>query len=113
VTNASGVNVTNIYNGVGSYTVSLTVAGPGGANTAPGQPVTVKARVALGKPVLSGGQLILGGTNGPAGQPRFALRQWLSHCAAFVVGRRSQIIRAGFWLHVLSLILLDLADMAA
>jgi autotransporter-associated beta strand protein len=69
VTNVTGANVSHQYNSVNSYTVSLTAVGAGGSNGATNNNyVVVKARVALGKPVLSGGQLILSGTNGPAGQ---------------------------------------------
>jgi fibronectin-binding autotransporter adhesin len=69
VTNGSNVSVSHAYNAVGTDTVSLTVSGPGGSNTSskPGY-IVVKARVAIGRPVLSGGNFILSGTNGPAGQ---------------------------------------------
>jgi hypothetical protein len=49
--------------------VSLTVSGPGGAsNLTQLAYITVKPKPVIGKPVLSNGNFILSGTNGPAGQ---------------------------------------------
>ena len=63
-------NVSNSYSNAGSYTVSLTVSGLGGAsNVTQLAYITVKPKTVIGKPVLSNGNLILSGTNGPAGQP--------------------------------------------
>ena len=68
VTNSSNAGVTNSYAAAGSYTVSLAVSGPGGTgsktNTAY---IVVSPKPALGKPVLSGGNFMFSGTNGPAG----------------------------------------------
>ena len=50
--------------------VRLIVTGPGGASTNTQTAyITVKPKAVIGKPVLSGGSLILSGVNGPAGQP--------------------------------------------
>ena len=74
VTNLSGANVTNnvshVYSNAGPDTVSLTVSGNGGSsNLTQIAYITVKPKVSIGQPVLSGGNLILSGTNGPANQP--------------------------------------------
>jgi len=69
--NAAG-NVTNIYASTVSspYMVQLIVTGPGGASTNKQTGyIVVKPKTVIGKPVLSGGNLILSGVNGPAGQP--------------------------------------------
>jgi autotransporter-associated beta strand protein len=70
----SGVNVTNnasnTYSNAGSYTVSLTVSGNGGSsNVTKTAYIVVKPKAVIAKPVLSNGNFILSGTNGPAGQP--------------------------------------------
>jgi autotransporter-associated beta strand protein len=65
----TGGNVTNTYSSAGTYTVQLIVAGAGGSSTnAQVNYIVVKAKPVLGKPVVSGGNFILSGTNGPAGQ---------------------------------------------
>jgi PKD repeat protein len=64
--------VTNTYASALSspYTVQLIVTGPGGASTNKQTGyIVVKPKAVIGKPVLSGGSLILSGNNGPAGQP--------------------------------------------
>jgi autotransporter-associated beta strand protein len=68
ITNTSNSSVTNTYAAPGSYTVALTVNGPGGASTS----TKTGYVVASSKPVinsakLSGGNFILSGANGPAG----------------------------------------------
>jgi fibronectin-binding autotransporter adhesin len=68
VTNATGVNISHQYNAVGVWLANLTVVGAGGSNTSGNLTVTVKGKVGLGKPVVSAGSFIVGGTNGPAGQ---------------------------------------------
>jgi autotransporter-associated beta strand protein len=69
VTNSSNASVNHIYNATNTYTVSLTVNGTGGSSLATSNNyIVVKPKVAIGKPVLSGGSLILSGVNGPAGQ---------------------------------------------
>jgi fibronectin-binding autotransporter adhesin len=63
-------NVSNTYSNPGIYTVRLIVTGAGGSGTnTQVNYIVVKPKVTIGKPVLSGGNLILSGTNGPAGQP--------------------------------------------
>lgn len=69
VTNGSNANVTHAYSTPGTYTVSLTVTGKGGANTSThvGYITASKAPAPLfGAPALSGGGLILSGTGGSA-----------------------------------------------
>ena len=64
VTNTSG-NTTHAYAAAGTYTVSLTANGPGGANTTNVvDEVTVYGQPTLGSPVLSGGDLTFSGTGG-------------------------------------------------
>jgi PKD repeat protein len=68
ITNSSNSSVTNTYASSGTYNVSLIVTGAGGASTNTYTAyIVVKPNPMLGKPVLSGGSLILSGTNGPAG----------------------------------------------
>jgi autotransporter-associated beta strand protein len=73
VANLSGAgvsnNVSDTYSNAGTYTVQLIVTGAGGASTnTQTSYIVVKPKLAIGKPVLSGGNLILSGTNGPIGQ---------------------------------------------
>jgi PKD repeat protein len=64
VTNTSG-SVSHAYAAAGTYNVSLTAKGPGGANTTNVvDAVTVYARPTLGSPVLSAGSLTFSGTGG-------------------------------------------------
>jgi len=68
VTNSSNATVNHSYANVGIYTVSLIVSGAGGSNTnmQSGYIVT-KLTPIFGSPLLSGGNLILSGANGPVG----------------------------------------------
>jgi PKD repeat protein len=68
ITNSTAANVTNIYTAAGSYTVTETVTGAGGAGTnkLTGY-VVVAATPKLGGVTLPGGKLVFSGTNGPAG----------------------------------------------
>jgi PKD repeat protein len=69
VTNASNASVNHAYSVVGTNTVSLVVKGAGGTSTNMRvNYIVVKSKPVLGKPVLSGGNLVLSGVNGPAGQ---------------------------------------------
>jgi PKD repeat protein len=75
VTNTGGI-VSDIYTNAGSYTVVLTVMGTGGTNS-----LTKTAYIVVGSSsvaqfnsvVLSGGQLILSGTNGVPGATYYIL----------------------------------------
>jgi len=68
VTNGSNANETHAYSAAGIYTVSLTVIGANGSdtNTQVGY-IVVNPTPVFGKPVLSGGEMILNGTDGTAG----------------------------------------------
>lgn len=68
VTNTTGSNVTNTYAASGTYTVTLTVIGAGGTNasTMTGY-IAVSSVPRITSTQLSGGLLILGGTNCPPG----------------------------------------------
>lgn len=68
-TNTTGANVTNKYNVAGTFTVSLTVSGTGGANMATSNNyVVVKPVPAIGNPMLLfGTNFVFSGTNGVAG----------------------------------------------
>jgi PKD repeat protein len=73
VANNSGANatnnVTNTYNIAGTYTVSLIVNGGGGSSTnTRANYIVVKPKPVIGNTVLSGGSVILSGTDGAAGQ---------------------------------------------
>ena len=69
ITNTTGGNVTNTYAAAGSYTVTLTVYGPGGSSA------KILANYIVTSPtpkfgsmvLLSGGNLVMGGSNCPAG----------------------------------------------
>lgn len=69
ITNTTGGNVTNTYATAGSYTVTLAVYGPGGSSTN----IMTKYIVTSPTPKFSqmvpqsGGKLVFGGTNCPAG----------------------------------------------
>ena len=73
VTNTSNDSVPHAYSAAGSYTVSLIASGAGGSNTSTlANYVVVKPKTVIGGFTLSGGNLVFGGTNGPAGaQYRF------------------------------------------
>ena len=68
VTNSTSASVNHTYATGSSYTVALTVKGAGGSNTKTqtGYVVTSSAPT-IGSVTLSGGQLVFGGTNCPAG----------------------------------------------
>lgn len=69
VTNISNASVNHAYATTGTDTVSLVVNGADGSSTNTlANYIVVKPKPALGKPVLTGGGLVLSGTNGPAGQ---------------------------------------------
>ncbi len=68
INNTTGANVTNTYVAGGSYTVTLTVNGPGGSSS----DILTNYIVASPTPSLSnvtrfGGNLVFGGSNCPAG----------------------------------------------
>ena len=70
VTNTSSASVTNTYTMAASYSVSLTVTGPGGTNAITKTSYIVVSAASsnprFNSLILSGGQLILSGTNGTA-----------------------------------------------
>jgi len=68
ITNTTAANVTNTYSASGSYTVTLTVYGPGGTNsyTATNY-IMALPKPKLGSLTVSAGKLIFSGTNCPAG----------------------------------------------
>jgi len=68
ITNTTGANVTHAYATGGNYNVTLTVFGPGGSNglTQPNF-VTTSPLPTYIQAFQSGGKLVLGGTNCPAG----------------------------------------------
>jgi PKD repeat protein len=68
VTNTSSASVNHTYAAAGSYTVALTVTGPGGSNasTQTGY-VVASPRPTIGNVIRSGGNLVFSGTNCPAG----------------------------------------------
>jgi len=69
ITNTSNVSVNHAYAVAGTNTVSLVVNGAGGSSTNTlANYIVVKPKPAFGKPVLTGGGLVLSGINGPAGQ---------------------------------------------
>ena len=69
VTNVSNASVNHTYANVGTYTVSLTVKGPAGSDTATrtGYIVALSSPT-IGNSQMSNGQFVLSGSNGPAGQ---------------------------------------------
>ncbi len=67
-TNTTSLYATNTYTTNGSYTVSLTATGPGGTNTSSvAKYVVVSPAPHFGGAILVGTNLVIGGTNGPAG----------------------------------------------
>jgi PKD repeat protein len=67
ITNTTSSNVTNTY-AAGSYTVTLTVTGAGGASTnVQTSYIVASPRPTIGNVTLSGGRLVFSGTNCPAG----------------------------------------------
>jgi len=67
-TNTTSLYATNTYTTNGSFTVSLTVTGPGGTNTSSvAKYVVISPAPHFGPSVLNGTSLVLSGTNGPAG----------------------------------------------
>ncbi|MBC8094240.1 MAG: PKD domain-containing protein, partial [Akkermansiaceae bacterium] len=69
LTNTSKASVSHAYAAPGTYTVSLTVSGPGGSGgtaTRTGY-IVVSPSPTIGSVQLAGGNLILSGANGPAG----------------------------------------------
>jgi PKD repeat protein len=72
VTNTSNASVNHTYTNAATYSVSLTVTGPGGANTlSRSSYIVVSSAGSSSKPVFSrlafsGGQLVISGTNGAA-----------------------------------------------
>ena len=69
ITNTAGGNVTHVYATGGNYNVTLTVNGPGGSNASSqlGFILVSPLPTMIAKAVLAGGQLVLRGTNCPAG----------------------------------------------
>jgi PKD repeat protein len=68
ITNTTDADVTNTYAAGGDYTVTLTVNGPAGSSTnILANYIVASPTPALGNLALSGGNLIIGGTNGPVG----------------------------------------------
>jgi PKD repeat protein len=60
--------VTNTYNVAGSYTVTLTVYGPGGSNSyTVANYIVTSSTPKLGALTMSGGKLIFSGSNCPVG----------------------------------------------
>ena len=70
VTNTSLASVMHAYSAAGTYTVSLTVTGPGGSgNSTLTNYVVVKPMTMLGGVAMTAdGKLVFSGTNGPAGE---------------------------------------------
>lgn len=68
VTNTSNASVTHTYATAGSYTVSLTVTGPGGANTGTQTGyIVASATPTIGSAIYANGEFVINGLNGPAG----------------------------------------------
>ena len=68
ITNSTDADATNTYAAGGDYTVTLTVDGPAGSSTnVLANYIVASPTPALGNLALSGGNLIIGGTNGPVG----------------------------------------------
>ena len=69
ITNSTGDNVTHVYATGGNYDVTLTVVGPDGSNfqTQSSFIMVSPLPTMIARVTLSGGQLVLSGTNCPAG----------------------------------------------
>jgi hypothetical protein len=69
ITNTTGGNVTNTYSAAGDYTVTLTVYGPGGSSTTTvGNYIVTSPKPQFsGVALLADGDLVLDGSNCPAG----------------------------------------------
>lgn len=67
-TNTTSLYATNTYTTNGTFTVSLTATGPGGTNTSSvAKYVIISPAPHFGGAILVGTNLVIGGTNGPAG----------------------------------------------
>jgi PKD repeat protein len=68
VTNTSNASVNHTYSAAGTYSVSLTVNGPGGSNASTQSGYVVASPTpTIGNVIRSGGSLVFSGTNCPAG----------------------------------------------
>jgi PKD repeat protein len=67
ITNTTGGNVTNTFAAGGSYTVTLIVSGPGGSSTNTVANYIVASSTPTIKTTFSGSNLMINGTNCPAG----------------------------------------------
>jgi PKD repeat protein len=68
ITNTTGALVAHTYSAPGNYTVTLTVYGPGGSSTVTlASYIITSPKPVLGNVRLTGGSLVIGGTNGPVG----------------------------------------------
>lgn len=68
ITNTTGALVAHTYSTPGNYTVTLTVYGPGGSSTVSLASYIISSpKPVLGNVKLTGGNLVIGGTNGPVG----------------------------------------------
>jgi PKD repeat protein len=67
-TNSTSASVNHTYASTGSYTVTLTVSGAGGANAdTQSSYIVVSSTPTISTVTKSGGNLVMGGTGGPAG----------------------------------------------
>ncbi len=67
-TNTTSLYATNTYTTNGTFTVSLTATGPGGTNTSTvAKYVVISPAPQFGPVILSGTNIVMGGTNGPIG----------------------------------------------
>jgi len=69
ITNSTGANVTNTYSAAGTYTVTLTVYGPGGSSMVTVANYIVTSPTPKFAPLvsISGGKVVIGGSNCPVG----------------------------------------------